>query len=61
MIYKKTRKSKLKKLNFKKVDKSAYISRIRLRRKLKRSTNYLTIFHKSKAILNFKIEDHQGK
>lgn len=56
MFYSINGSDELKKLNFKKVDKSAYISKIRLRRKLKKNTNYLTIFHKSKAILNFKIE-----
>jgi hypothetical protein len=45
------------KMGFKKVGDKAYISKIRLRKKLKKASNYLTIYHDYHPILNFKIEE----
>ncbi len=44
-------------MGFKKLDSKAYISKIRLRKKLKKTFNYLTIYLDYNPILNFKIEE----
>ena len=47
----------LKRMGFRKIGHRRYISRIRLKRKLKNSTNFLTVYHGSIPILNFKIAE----
>jgi len=47
----------LKKMGFRKASDKAYFSRLHLKRKLNKATNYLTIFHEEQPILNFKLEE----
>ncbi len=47
----------LRRLGFKKLAKNAYVSKIRLKKKLYKDHSLLTVFMDEKPILNFKIED----
>ncbi len=56
MYYTINGRDEFKRLGLKKKNEKAYISKIRLKRRLKRSYNYLTVYMDNKPILNFKIE-----
>ncbi len=50
----------LKKMGFRKIDDKSYRSRIRLKKSLKKSNGFLTVYLENKPILNFKVENYQN-
>ncbi|MEX0288237.1 MAG: transglutaminase domain-containing protein [Flavobacteriaceae bacterium] len=48
----------LKRMGFRKLGEEAYVSKIRIRGRLKAVLNYLTIYHSEQPVLRFRIEKH---
>ena len=55
MHYKLNDDDEFRRMGFRRLDEKAYTSKIRLRSKLKKGLNYLTVYHDFEPILNFKI------